>query len=109
MRILKEIKKQFLKNFAKEKYRKKMQKYYHQIKNVDAKIYKDKDGFFIIKSINYVGIISYGRTEKEANENFKDAILTYFKVPYEYSETKLIRNVGEEKSREETFKVFAIN
>ena len=105
MRILKELKKQFLKNFATEKYNKNLEEYYGKIKNINAKSYKDKDGFIIVASTNYPGIISYGRTDEEAKNNFKDAILTYFKIPYEYAEIKRIRRLGDEIPKNEVFEV----
>jgi len=42
--------------------------------DLDVIIYQDEDSFFISECPSIPGCVSQGRTEKEAEENIKDAI-----------------------------------
>lgn len=58
---------------------------------IDYKIRLTKDGWFVVTSPQYPGLITQGRNGEEILDMVNDAILTYFNVPRE--EGELVFNV----------------
>ncbi len=56
------------------------------------------DGSWSARSTNVEGIITGGFDRSEMTEMVKDAIFTYYGVPPQYCEDKLLQGTGEKKT-----------
>ncbi len=76
-------------------------------KNINFEIKTYIDGSWMAKSTNVEGILTGGNDQKEINEMLKDAIFTYYGVPPEHADDKLLRNSGEPVTTEQRVHVTA--
>lgn len=73
--------------------------------NFDVKAYPD--GSWTAKATNVEGLLTGGRDQSKINDLIKDAIFTYYGVPSQYANDKLLRNTGEPISVEQQVHVTA--
>lgn len=65
------------------------------------------DGSWIANSTNVEGILTGSRNQSEVHDLIKDAIFTYYGVPPQYANDKLLRNTGEPVTTEQQVHVTA--
>ena len=73
--------------------------------NFEIKVYPD--GSWLAKSTNVEGLLTGSRKQSEVHELIKDAIFTYYGVPPQYANDKLLRNTGEPVTSEQQVHVTA--
>lgn len=73
--------------------------------NFEIKVYPD--GSWTAKATNVEGLLTGGRKQSEINGLIKDAIFTYYGVPPQYADDKLLRNSGEPVTAEQQVHVTA--
>ncbi len=76
-------------------------------KNINFEIKTYVDGSWMAKSTNVEGILTGGNNQKEINEMLKDAIFTYYGVPPEHADDRLLRNSGEPVTTEQRVHITA--
>src|SRR5438477_11572991 len=76
-------------------------------KNINFEIKTYVDGSWMAKSTNVEGILTGGNDQKEINEMLKDAVFTYYGIPPEFADDKLLRNSGEPVTTEQRVHVTA--
>lgn len=72
-----------------------MMKELNELKSIDFRIETFPNGDWVAESTNLTGIITGGSKGDDISEMIKDAIFTYYGVPAEYCESKILRAAGE--------------
>ncbi|MBQ8991908.1 hypothetical protein IJ103_01115 [Candidatus Saccharibacteria bacterium] len=67
---------------------------------LEFKVTTYKDGEWIAESVNLDGILTGGKADDDKDRMIRDAIFTYFEIPKEYCDSRLIDAVGEIESAE---------
>lgn len=65
----------------------------NQLIDFDITVYPD--GSWMAKSTNVKGLLAGSRKQDQINELINDAIFTYYGVPPQYANDKLLRNSGQ--------------
>jgi len=66
-----------------------------ELKGIDFRIKVYPDGSWVAKSPNVQGLLTGDRDQSDINELLKDAIFTYYSVPPQLANDRMLRNSGE--------------